>query len=318
MIVLKSSYKNLLNEKEELTLELSVTKKALQEKNEAIHSFLQTMDEDLAGILDQHDSVNNQHTILADLVEKIKKHFTIVNDISLQASNNSVATSEKGRSLIQSANEMEIKSKEGQKAVEQVQSLIHRLGEEAKQTALSMSQVGSRSKEIEGIVNVINDIAEQTNLLALNASIEAARAGEHGKGFAVVADEVRKLAENTSQSTRSITELIKHMQQDTEKALKDSQTSLVAVNEGITLSDQTANSIDSIIRAISLVQGNVEELIFSIEKQQTFSKEVMEQIHMTKETFDEANRMILQHIEDAEIVDIRLQDGILGLKSFIK
>jgi methyl-accepting chemotaxis protein len=318
MIVLKSSYKNLLNEKEELTLELSVTKKVLQEKNEAIHSFLQTMDEDLAGILDQHDSVNNQHTILADLVEKIKKHFTIVNDISLQASNNSVATSEKGRSLIHSANEMEIKSKEGQKAVEQVQSLIHRLGEEAKQTALSMSQVGSRSKEIEGIVNVINDIAEQTNLLALNASIEAARAGEHGKGFAVVADEVRKLAENTSQSTRSITELIKHMQQDTEKALKDSQTSLVAVNEGITLSDQTATSIDSIIRAISLVQGNVEELISSIEKQQTFSKEVMEQIHMTKETFDEANRMILQHIEDAEIVDIRLQDGILGLKSFIK
>jgi len=318
MIVLKSSYQELLNEKEELASRLKETENALSLKTEAIQAFLKTMDDDLASILDQHDSVNDQHHVLADLVEKIKHHFTIVNDISIQASDNSVATSEKGKSLIQSANEMETKSIEGQNAVEQVQSLIHRLGEEAKQTALSMSQVGSRSKEIEGIVNVINDIAEQTNLLALNASIEAARAGEHGKGFAVVADEVRKLAENTSQSTRSITELIKHMQQDTEKALKDSQTSLVAVNEGITLSNQTAKSIDSILRAISLVQGNVQELISSIEQQQTFSKEVMDQIHMTKETFDDANRMIIQHIEDAEIVDVRLQEGIQGLKSFIK
>lgn len=314
MIVLRSSYQDLVNKNEELATKLKETEKALAVKTDAIHSFLQSMNNDLASILTQHDSVNNQHNLLAEIVEKIKLHFENVNDISIQASKNSVETSDKGKSLIQSANEMELKSKEGQTAVEQVQNLIHRLGEEAKQTALSMSQVGSRSKEIEGIVNVINDIAEQTNLLALNASIEAARAGEHGKGFAVVADEVRKLAENTSQSTRSITELIKHMQLDTEKALKDSQTSLLAVNEGITLSNQTAKSIDSIIKAISLVQENVQQLISSIEEQQTYSSEVMEQIHMTKEIFEQANELILKHIEDANIIDHKLEDGIQSLK----
>ncbi len=314
MIVLRSSYQDLVNKNEELATKLKETEKALAVKTDAIHSFLQSMNNDLASILAQHDSVNNQHNLLAEIVEKIKLHFENVNDISIQASKNSVETSDKGKSLIQSANEMELKSKEGQTAVEQVQNLIHRLGEEAKQTALSMSQVGSRSKEIEGIVNVINDIAEQTNLLALNASIEAARAGEHGKGFAVVADEVRKLAENTSQSTRSITELIKHMQLDTEKALKDSQTSLLAVNEGITLSNQTAKSIDSIIKAISLVQENVQQLISSIEEQQTYSSEVMEQIHMTKEIFEQANELILKHIEDANIIDHKLEDGIQSLK----
>lgn len=316
MLVLKSSYQETLLEKEKLAANLKKTEELLSEKNNTITIFLDSLDENLASVIAQHDSVNNQHELLADLVGKIKHHFENVNDISIQASQNSVETSEKGRVLIEATKEMVTKSYEGQKAVEKVQNLIHRLGDEAKQTSTSMTQLGSRSKEIEGIVNVINDIAEQTNLLALNASIEAARAGEHGKGFAVVANEVRKLAENTSLSTRSITELIKHMQQDTEKALNDSKTSLQAVNEGISLSNKTATSIESILLAINLVQENVQQLISSIEEQQTYSKEVMDQIIMTKSIFEEANNMIVKHIEDAEVVDLRLQEGISNLKSY--
>lgn len=82
-----------------------------------------------------------------------------------------------------------------------------------------VSEVNDSSIQIKSISETINEISEQTNLLALNASIEAARAGDAGKGFAVVADEVRKLAEQTSEASNKIYELVKEIQERSKYAV---------------------------------------------------------------------------------------------------
>ena len=53
--------------------------------------------------------------------------------------------------------------------------VMFRIAERVKQSAQTVSDLGTRSEQIGEIVGTIEDIADQTNLLALNDAIEAAR-----------------------------------------------------------------------------------------------------------------------------------------------
>ncbi len=79
---------------------------------------------------------------------------------------------------------------------------------EMKDTVIPIASLSQRAKDVEMVIETIDDITEQTNLLAINASIEASRAGDEGQGFAIVAEEIRKLALKSSHATRNIAELL--------------------------------------------------------------------------------------------------------------
>lgn len=64
--------------------------------------------------------------------------------------------------------------------------------------------LGSRSREIFRVLELISEIAQETHLLSLNAALEAAAAGDRGRRFAVVAGEVRVLAERVRDSVASV------------------------------------------------------------------------------------------------------------------
>ncbi len=76
------------------------------------------------------------------------------------------------------------------------------------------------ARQVSAIVGTISEIAARTNLLALNAAIESIRAGEHGRGFALVADEVRNLAEQATDATREISNLMDSMQLATQESIR--------------------------------------------------------------------------------------------------
>lgn len=117
--------------------------------------------------------------------------------------------------------------------------------EEMNNLISAMERISEASKQIENIIEEIEDIASQTNLLSLNASIEAARAGEAGKGFAVVADQIGKLAMDSAQSAVKTRELIHN--------------ALDEVEAGNTMTQRTKQALEEVIGGIEFLSNVTKE-----------------------------------------------------------
>lgn len=163
--------------------------------------------------------------------------------------------------------------------------------EEIKQLTDAMARITATSKEIENIIQAIEDIASQTNLLSLNASIEAARAGEAGRGFAVVADQIGKLAADSANSAVTTRELIGKSLEEIEKgniilnnAIESFGTVLANMDSFVEIAHGTAkasheqmnllNNIEtSMVDIMEVIQRNSQ----SAQRSSTVSEELSEQ-----------------------------------------
>jgi len=132
-------------------------------------------------------------------------------------------------------------------------SASQQLAAEAAQLVQNTETINREAKNMDGVLDLIDEITQQTHLLGLNAAIEAARAGDMGRGFNVVAGEIRKLASKTSGSVKEVNEKLKSIQDKIELLTQHSE-------EILTVSESHVATIEGINNSLHTIQDTTKKL----------------------------------------------------------
>jgi methyl-accepting chemotaxis protein len=286
--------------------ELKETTKVTEKKDSDIVAFIKSIKYLLEKTVSQHHVVNNQHSSLSKLADKIKLHMSNLSGLADKTNTSTQNLHSESENLDITTNASVIKSKEGKIAIEEMASIIKTLQLENQNSMSSINQLVSRFNKVNEIVGLITNIATQTNLLALNAAIEAARAGEHGRGFSVVAVEIRKLSEMTKKSTTDISLLIESIKSDTKTVLNNSYKSSSVIQEGVKASNIAVNKVDESLSHIYLVDESVKEVIKTLNSQITNIEDMHLEINDIYDILKITTDTILNHIDEASVVDAQL------------
>lgn len=288
----------------------------VENKSTKVIEFIKELNNQIINTIEQHHDVNNGHIVLADLTNEIKKQMINISGLTDKTHDSTGYLNNYGEKLISGALKTTENSKEGKKSVENIVSSISMLGKETKNIYEGVEKLKGRLVEISNVVHLINNIASQTNLLALNAAIEAARAGESGKGFAVVAEEVRKLADITSSSTKDISRLINDLHNETSIVLENTGKSIEVISEGIYISKNALKKVDDTLSSFDEVSENAKHVMNIISSQKGYVNELIKNFSDIDGILNETNVQIEEHIKQANIVDVKLQDSICKLNTF--
>ena len=136
----------------------------------------------------------------------------------------------------------------GQGAVEEAVDGIEEVKKRISGIASRAEILGTRSKEIYRVLDLITEIAQETHILSLNAAIEAAAAGDHGRRFSVVAEEVRRLAQRSQESVDSVRNLL-------DEFAGSIRATVVATEEGSTEAGRVLERARSAASAIEDLRG---------------------------------------------------------------
>jgi methyl-accepting chemotaxis protein len=166
-------------------------------------------------------------------------------------------------------------SKNGAAEVENLTFKINDLSENVQANLNEIVELGKKSKEINKVMEIINNIANQTKLIAFNAALEAASAGEAGKRFGVVAVEIRRLADSVVESTAEIEGKITEILDAVNRLVMSSEKSFQLIQQGQEYASHTVMMLIESVDGVEETASAARQISLSTQQQQIASSQVV-------------------------------------------
>ncbi len=163
-----------------------------------------------------------------------------------------------------------------------------------------MLELGKKSQQIGGILEIVAELAEQTNILAINATIEAAGAGDAGRRFAVVGEEIRRLADRVGGSTKEIRGLIDEIRGAVNTTVMATESGSKTVDAGAQRFDDVASSFRRIGKLVDTTTEAAREIELSTKQQASAVEQVNAAISNVAQATREAEAASGQTLQTAD------------------
>jgi methyl-accepting chemotaxis protein len=206
-----------------------------------------------------------------------KESSTAMNEITttiseLLATSRQIA--ESAQRVAHVAEETSAAARSGDTTVQKSHESVNSIKRQVDLIVTHMLDLGKKSQQIGGILEIINELAEQTNILAINATIEASGAGDAGKRFAVVADEIRKLADRVGGSTKEIRVLIEEIRAAVNTTVMATEGGSKAVDFGARQFVEVTAALKQITELLETTTAAAREIELSTKQQTTAVEQV--------------------------------------------
>lgn len=185
----------------------------------------------------------------------------------------------------------------GEAGVAHAQEAMGAIRAQVDQVVTHMVDLGRKSQQIGGVVDIIKELAEQTNILAINATIEAVGAGEAGRRFGAVAEEVRKLAERVTGSAREISGLVDQVRAATNTTLMATEQGSKAVDTGYRQVGEVAQAFRQIAGQVDTTSQAAREIELGTKQQSTAVEQVTFAISDAAQAAKETEASARQNLE---------------------
>jgi methyl-accepting chemotaxis protein len=225
-----------------------------------------------------HNNTFHQQALGNSIAAAVEEMSSTVAEITstmeeLSASSSQIA--DHSKSVVDIATQTWETSKLGSEAMQTVQGRMANIQSDNLENLREIVALGTKSKEISKVMEMINTIADQTKLIAFNAALEASSAGEAGKRFSVVAQEIRRLADSVTDSTGEIEAKIQEIQDSINRLVITSEKGASVIEAGMEESAHTALRLSELVGAASHTTSAAQQISLSTQQQKTASGQVV-------------------------------------------